>query len=607
MSGILSGSKGFLTHTKRAVLFLTAILLSVSLFSPLLNTEQASAAAPYSSMSLDDLNKSTSYYVTLQTCVSNNMKGTITAGSDSYSPTSIDWFDDNEAYGYIYPDGKTDCRDIMAKALSLWNVSAKDFLAGMKYTQPSKTSYNWSGTKNGDERKNNFIAFVKSAAVTNTSDPNNPGGAAAYLRYDYWWDNNCVVKAYGKMDSITDNVLKSRITSGETASGSTETGVGSSGSSSTDTTNKYASVTRVDNIKWGYLYKYKKNSTLYDYIAYGYHGTASRRITCEDTAKALAQYAPAYNAYLDKAAATEACKDKGYSGDALAACENGRNAKVTGKFKTFCNTYAGGLKDACNYGFDLSDDILSKARSTVVNRESTKQSEDGNDNTTGNTCGIDGLGWIICPAMSFMGDVFDDIFKGLADNFLNTDIELFNTGSGTFVGWGVFRSIANIAFVIAFLVIIFSQLTGVGVSNYGVKKMLPRLVIAAILVNISFFVCQLAVDVSNVLGYSLKSAFEAISATISSGGTASDATANGLGISALTLSIIGASVVSYFALGLLIPVLLSGLVAVIMVILLLILRKALIVLLIVISPLAFVAYLLPNTENLFTKWRKLFT
>src|SRR5690606_3575128 len=45
--------------------------------------------------------------------------------------------------------------------------------------------------------------------------------------------------------------------------------------------------------------------------------------------------------------------------------------------------------------------------------------------------------------------------------------------------------------------------------------------------------------------------------------------------------------------------------AIITVFLVLTLRQALIILLIVIAPLAFVAYLLPNTEDWFTKWRKL--
>src|SRR5690606_27430901 len=55
----------------------------------------------------------------------------------------------------------------------------------------------------------------------------------------------------------------------------------------------------------------------------------------------------------------------------------------------------------------------------------------------------------------------------------------------------------------------------------------------------------------------------------------------------------------------LIPALIAAALAIITVFLVLILRQALIILFIVIALLAFVVYLLPNTEDWFTKWRKL--
>ena len=72
------------------------------------------------------------------------------------------------------------------------------------------------------------------------------------------------------------------------------------------------------------------------------------------------------------------------------------------------------------------------------------------------------------------------------------------------------RNISNVAFIVAFLVIIYSQLTSVGISNYGVKKMLPRLVIAAVLVNLSFTFCAVLLDLSNVTGYAFQDAFMGI-------------------------------------------------------------------------------------------------
>ena len=55
--------------------------------------------------------------------------------------------------------------------------------------------------------------------------------------------------------------------------------------------------------------------------------------------------------------------------------------------------------------------------------------------------------------------------------------------------------------------VIISQLTGVGLDNYGVKKILPKLIIAVILVNVSYILCQLCIDVANLVGGSIKEIF----------------------------------------------------------------------------------------------------
>lgn len=222
------------------------------------------------------------------------------------------------------------------------------------------------------------------------------------------------------------------------------------------------------------------------------------------------------------------------------------------------------------------------------------------------SCGIDGIGWIICPVMGFLAGISDTAFGFLSDAFLATDIKFLNTDSDspTYAAWNVMRSFANVAFVIAFLFIIFSQLTSVGVSNYGVKKLLPRLVIAAILVNISFFICQIAVDLSNILGYSLKQLFDGIGTQIQPNSPMSgDATGNGFGIAAIVAGVlVGGVTLIFAATG---PVILAAVLALLMIVLILMARTALIVLLIVVSPLAFVAFLLPNTEDWFKKWYKL--
>lgn len=235
-------------------------------------------------------------------------------------------------------------------------------------------------------------------------------------------------------------------------------------------------------------------------------------------------------------------------------------------------------------------------------------------------CAVQGIGWIICPTMRFLASGMDKIFD-LMKGFLEVKTMTLDTTSPLYRMWEVMRGFANIAFVIAFLIIIYSQITSLGFSNYNIKKMLPRLIVAALLVNISYYVCAVAVDISNILGYALQDAlvdlrgtvvgantgantavtsWESVTTFIISGGTIAVAGIAGLGVAIAS----GAGVLSLVFI--LIPFLLGVLVAVIVALLVLAARQALIIILIAISPLAFIAYLLPNTEKWFEKWKDLF-
>lgn len=210
------------------------------------------------------------------------------------------------------------------------------------------------------------------------------------------------------------------------------------------------------------------------------------------------------------------------------------------------------------------------------------------------SCAIDGIGWMICPVMNFLALANEKAY-GFLQRFLEIQPSLVQDDA-TIKAWSSFRDLANIAFVIAFLVIIYSQITSVGISNYGIKKMLPKIAAAAILVNLSLFICQLLVDVSNIAGSSFYSFITGVvSVPVDGGGSGGAWTsimtgvlAAGVGI-LLIVAIIAAPTI-LLALGLILLILIA--------------RQAFIVILVIISPLAFVAYLLPNTEGLFKKWWK---
>ncbi|MFZ1250276.1 MAG: type IV secretion system protein [Candidatus Microsaccharimonas sp.] len=256
---------------------------------------------------------------------------------------------------------------------------------------------------------------------------------------------------------------------------------------------------------------------------------------------------------------------------------------------------------------DLKPQIDAKVASICeqnANATGCPGGENGTDSGT-TSCGIEGVGWIVCPVLTFLGGIADNAFSFLSTTFLETKASVLSDASIR-AAWSAIRNIANVAFVIAFLIIIFSQLTGQGVSNYGVKKLLPRLIIAAILVNASFFICQIAVDISNVLGYSISEILNSTYLQIQGDlpPEASGASSNGFGWAVIITAVIAGAVT--LALTITVPVLLAALLALLMIVLILVARTALIILLTIIAPLAFVAFLFPNTEQWFKKWYKMF-
>ena len=245
---------------------------------------------------------------------------------------------------------------------------------------------------------------------------------------------------------------------------------------------------------------------------------------------------------------------------------------------------------------------------------STISIEPPSENSTGTSCDVQGIGWIICPLSNWLADGIDYMYSALQEFLKTKPLETTNQNSGIYLAWVIMRNISNVAFIVAFLVIIYSQLTSVGISNYGVKKMLPRLVIAAVLVNLSFTICAILLDLSNIAGYAFQDAFMGIKNTISTVGentstwTWSEVISTALSNGALA---VGAGYAVSLALTTeLLPMLvpaatLAGL-TLLFILLIMAARQALIIILIIVSPLAFVCYLLPGTEKWFKKWRDSF-
>lgn len=316
------------------------------------------------------------------------------------------------------------------------------------------------------------------------------------------------------------------------------------------------------------------------------------------------RFADAYAALLKPGGETNpgTCADRyAESAAQLAACDAGfRNRDNT----SFCEANYPGVPidsngpilDACKYG---AGPATGGSDVTTPPPGSETGEGVGSDKTT---CAITGIGWIICPVFTFLSQITDSIYTTVVSNLL--EVEPLSTASSSpmFNAWSIMRNFANVAFVIAFLVIIYSQITSVGISNYGIKKMLPKLIVTAILVNVSYWLCAIAVDISNILGSSIYKLLLDVQNDAGLSLPQTGAFSSGKGWTAIAGPLLAGTLVPgalfFVTLSVFLPMIVAVLATIITVILALILRQALIVILIVISPLIFAAYLLPNTEPL---------
>ena len=343
------------------------------------------------------------------------------------------------------------------------------------------------------------------------------------------------------------------------------------------------SVVNTDTKKVDTIYKPKGKSE-HMYSGYENKHYYKPEFSCKSIESELAIAAKRYLTALKANAVDTACA--GLAGEKLKACKDGASHKSDSAY--------------CETTYENTEDINACKQGQSAKIEAPEEEEGGEPK---NSCGIDGgLGWLICPVMTFVANINDAAY-GAISGFLDIKPAILSSGdnSGAKQGWDFFRNIANAIFAVIFLWIIFSQISNVGVSNYGIKKILPRLIIGALLVNLSYYLCQIFVDLSNILGHTLKDALESGAGEI---GTTSEAAGWGSAIAATIVGVGGVAAFAALAIG--IPTLAAGFFAIMTVFIILVVRQAGIILLIAMSPIAFAAWLLPNTEDLFKKWMKMF-
>lgn len=472
-----------------------------------------------------------------------------------------------EVKGFNKGGIKCNGTEFQQEAFNTFGISPNELLCYMGYPKNGLKGKNDSNAKHEecvalgltndftyarmpDKGSENFL----NALTTLTGYDRNVAEKNAYIKYRKYsdWIKGCVD---GEATSKSDNTWK-------------------------------VSVVNTDTKKVDRIYKPKgKTEHMYDGGTGIYNNPKKPELSCKSIESELAIAAKKYLNVLKAQAVSTACA--GLADEKLKACKDGTNHKSDTEY---CGTkYAGD---------EASINACKQGQSAKI--EAPEEEEGGEPK---NSCGIDGgLGWLICPVMTFVA-MINDAAYGAISGFLDIKPTILSSGdnSGAKQGWDFFRNIANAIFALIFLWIIFSQISNVGVSNYGIKKILPRLIIGALLVNLSYYLCQIFVDLSNILGHTLKDALEAGAGKI---GTESEAAG---WISPIAAALVGVGGVATFAaLAIGIPTLAAGFFAIMTVFIILIVRQAGIILLVAMSPMAFAAWLLPNTEDLFKKWMKIF-
>lgn len=320
----------------------------------------------------------------------------------------------------------------------------------------------------------------------------------------------------------------------------------------------------------------------------------------------------------------DASHDPRGDGDRHISQETTEDVRVvwSGKRRDAAKLKTSDLSDAINKKLKTIAEKDKKQYEKEQNANKNKSGdENGSDEGANKTCydGAGALGWILCPVISHAENLLNGFYERLLEPMLKIDNVLISGSDGsnnqtkqhgTRDAWMVFRDIANYIFIAFFVVVIFSQLSGYGIDNYGIKKALPRLIMVAVLVNLSFILCQLAVDVSNIVGFSIKDLLDNIADGIMSNNKA-NGNISGFG-HFLAISIIVAmfGVVAWISnFAIILPIFLmavSGIVALLFLCLMLGARLGAVLLLVAASPIAIVCYALPNTKPLFDKWFKWF-
>lgn len=283
---------------------------------------------------------------------------------------------------------------------------------------------------------------------------------------------------------------------------------------------------------------------------------------------------------LDNVNETQACSS------ALGKCQSGT---FNNEYVTINMTYSG---DGSTTGGD--------------NPPASDTAQSGANNTP--LCGSDNsnMSWLICPVYNIVAQASDS-FDNLINKLLHVNTDVFKSGDRYekpyYTAWASFRNIALIFVIIAGVVMVIAQATGArSIDAYTIKRVMPRLLFAAIAITLSWIVLIFLINVSNVVGEGVQALIYGPFNSLSSTGGGNGVVGGGVGSLEIATIITGSAVAYVLTGGGLLSFIAVAAIAILVGLLVVVLRQILVVFLLIIAPLAIAAYVLPNTQKMAHEW-----
>lgn len=223
---------------------------------------------------------------------------------------------------------------------------------------------------------------------------------------------------------------------------------------------------------------------------------------------------------------------------------------------------------------------------------------------------LEALAWLLGHVIWFLGWVVTLIISGIIyfaqyNDFIDSQVVI--------KGWVIVRDLCNMFFILIVLVIAFA--TVLRYDNFSIKKLLPKVIMAAILINFSKSICGLFIDASSVVMLTFVNGFSdfggakltqvlgidkmlSLAGVYNGSGGASTVSPGSYQIDSSAILVTYLFAFAYLLIAGVVMISMLGM---------LIWRMIMIWIFIVLSPLAFLAGVLPSTSKLSSKWWSDFT